>query len=103
MAVVLKRPEAGRDLTEHFVFLAENASLDVARRFLRFTNATFIQLARIPDIGSPCLFPKSRFADVRRWPVHGFERYLIFYRPFENGVEVLRVLHGSRDLPRLFL
>jgi len=29
-------------------------------------------------------------------------RYLIFYQPFENGVEVLRVLHGSRDVERIF-
>lgn len=34
MARVIKRIHAKRDLTDHFVFLGENASVDVARRFL---------------------------------------------------------------------
>jgi toxin ParE1/3/4 len=28
--------------------------------------------------------------------------YVIFYRPVKAGVEVMRVLHGSRDIPPLF-
>jgi hypothetical protein len=28
--------------------------------------------------------------------------YLIFYRPTDQGIEVVRVLHGARDLPPLF-
>jgi toxin ParE1/3/4 len=37
-------------------------------------------------------------ADLRQWPVPGFEKYLIFYRPAEDGIDVVRVLHGARDL-----
>ena len=29
---------------------------------------------------------------------HG--RYVIFYRPTEDRVQIVRVLHGARDLPR---
>ena len=28
--------------------------------------------------------------------------YLIFYRPLEDGIRLMRVAHGSRDLPSLF-
>ena len=28
----------------------------------------------------------------------GFERVLVLYRPRPHGVEILRVVHGSRDL-----
>jgi len=28
-------------------------------------------------------------------------RYLIFYRPISGGVEIVRVIHGSRHLPGL--
>ena len=28
--------------------------------------------------------------------------YIIFYRPSEQGIELLRVLHGSRDIPEVF-
>jgi len=38
-------------------------------------------------------------ARLRSFPVGS---YVIFYRPMENGVEIVRVLHGARDLPPLF-
>jgi toxin ParE1/3/4 len=28
--------------------------------------------------------------------------YVIFYRPDEDGIQVIRVLHGSRDIANLF-
>jgi toxin ParE1/3/4 len=28
--------------------------------------------------------------------------YVVFYRPIENGIEVVRVLHGRRDIAALF-
>jgi len=34
--------------------------------------------------------------------VPGFESYLVFYVPSPGVVEVVRVLHGARDLPRFF-
>lgn len=33
--------------------------------------------------------------DTRSWVVG---RYLILYRPVEGGIEVVRVVHGARDL-----
>ncbi len=30
-----------------------------------------------------------------------FSDYLIFYRQINDGIEVVRVLHGSRDMDRL--
>ena len=41
---------------------------------------------RRPDLGRK----------VRHFPVGD---YVVFYRPIEGGVELLRVLHGSRDIP----
>ena len=31
----------------------------------------------------------------------GFENYLIFYRPDQEGIEVVRFVHGARDIPSL--
>ncbi len=31
-----------------------------------------------------------------------FKNYLIFNQSFEGGVEILRVLHGSRDIESIF-
>jgi len=49
MARVIKRVAAKRDLTDHFVFLGENASVDVARRFLHAANVSFQALAKMPE------------------------------------------------------
>ena len=32
----------------------------------------------------------------------GFTSHLIFYRPARNGVEIVRVIHGARDIEGLF-
>jgi toxin ParE1/3/4 len=30
--------------------------------------------------------------------IEGFEKYLVFYRPVDDGIEVVRVIHAARDL-----
>ena len=43
--------------------------------------------------------PKLRHRDLkglRLLRVTGFEKLLILYRPLESGVEILRLVHGSR-------
>jgi toxin ParE1/3/4 len=102
MARVIQRTAAKRDLIDHFVFLGENASVDVARRFIQSSKSDFEKLAEMPEMGAQRLFRNPRFFSIRMWPVRGFERYLIFYRPLKDGIGILRVLHGSRDIERLF-
>lgn len=41
-------------------------------------------------------------AGMRFHSVHGFRKYLIFYIPGSEGIEIVRVLHGARDLKTLF-
>jgi toxin ParE1/3/4 len=36
------------------------------------------------------------------WRVKDFEKYLIFYRPQKDGIDVLRIIHGARDIEELF-
>jgi toxin ParE1/3/4 len=38
------------------------------------------------------------YADLRSFPVSRFRAYQVFYRPIRGGIEVLRVLHGARDI-----
>lgn len=72
------------------------------RHFLRACNIGIQALAQMPELGRARNFRNPRFSSVRAWPVKGFERYLIFYRPLADGIEILRVIHGARDLERLF-
>src|SRR5258708_38855442 len=102
MSVVRKRRAANRDLTAQFVWYAENAGLDVADRFLQAADATLETLADMPESGIAVATDRHELAGMRRWQVKGFEKILLFYFPLRNGVDLIRVAHGSRDLERLF-
>jgi plasmid stabilization system protein ParE len=39
--------------------------------------------------------------DLRKCSVDGFADILVFYRVDADMVEVIRVLHGARDLPSI--
>jgi len=36
---------------------------------------------------------------VRSFP---FGRYVVFYAPLDDGIDIVRVLHGSRDIDAIF-
>ena len=95
-------PQANEDLVESSAYLIENASVDVAIRFVRSTFSTSSLLATMSGMGRNCHFRKPELREVRRFPVNAFTRWLIFYRPSSEGIEVLRVIHSSRDWRRLF-
>ena len=40
--------------------------------------------------------------DLRSLPVEKFRQYIVFYRPLADGIEVIRILHGSRDITAIF-
>ena len=98
---VIRRPAANRDLIDCFVYIGGDSE-ESAMRFLRAADETFLELARMPGMGVATSFTDSRDRDLRRWRVRGFENFLIFYRPMEDGIEVIRVLHGAREMERLF-
>jgi toxin ParE1/3/4 len=97
MPVVRQHEMASRDLVEHFVYLAENASLDTADRFLSNAQASFADLARQPGMGAPLNLKHPELANVRKWWVKDFENHLIFYMPRPDGVSIVRVLHAATD------
>ena len=79
MPTVTKREAAQRDLVEHFVYLAEEAGLDVAERFLTNAEASFNDLAQQPKMGAPLPLKHPDLANVRKWRVKGFDNHLVFY------------------------
>jgi toxin ParE1/3/4 len=94
-------PAADTDLDDQAAYLAREASLDVALRFYDAAAATFEEIARMPGLGErrPTANPRLEGLRVRR--IRGFEKHLIFYRPVADGIEIVRVLHGARDIDRL--
>jgi toxin ParE1/3/4 len=73
-------------------------NLDAADKFLEAAQSTFQELARMPGMGRNRTFPQARLHNLRSFRIHGFENYLIFYKPIQDGAEVFHVIHGARDL-----
>lgn len=97
-----KRPRAIRDLSDIAVYLAdESGSDDLAFRFLDAAEASFERLAAMPEMGAAREHRDPALANVRMWPIVGFDNYLIFYCPVEGGIEIIRVLHAKRDIAAL--
>ena len=97
MPTVHQRAASRRDLVEHFVYLAENAGLDIAERFLTNAEASFNDLAGRPMIGAPLTLQHPDLAGMRKWRIKDFDNILIFYQPRPDGVSIVRVLHATRD------
>lgn len=87
---------ASRDIENIIDYVADNSSFDSAERLLKKINQKCSKLANFPSMGRRRdeLYPL-----LRSFPV---DDYLIFYRPIENGIEILRVVSGYRDLDALF-
>jgi len=87
---------------EQFVYFGEQASVAVAEGYLAALERTGALLAKQPQCGTLCHSDTARLQGMRRFRVRGFENYLIFYLPRPNGVEIIRVLHGARDIAGIF-
>ena len=96
-AEIVVGPSARSDMAGIVQFLSVDNPV-VGERFVEQTQHTLALLAEAPGIGRPRDFDNPHLKGLRSWPVRGFRSYLIFYRPTEAGIAVLRVLHGARDL-----
>ena len=97
MPQIRMRAQARRDLIDHFDHLEAEAGLTVADQFLREAEATLSLLATQPGMGAPLTLRHPALTGLRKWRVKGHDNVLIFYKPLPEGVQVIRVLHASRD------
>ena len=88
-------PEALLDLQTIWDFIAVD-STSAADRVIDELFDAFEHLAKWPDTGHsrPDLTPQS----VRFWSVRS---YLVVYRSSLQNVQIVAILHGSRDVPAI--
>ena len=91
------RDAARDDLTNHYLWLAREAGLDVAERMAASADAAIFHLAAAPGVGSPLDSDRAELADLRKWRIPGFPTLRIFYCADEEAVTVLRVLHTAQN------
>jgi len=87
-------PSAIADTREILSILVETAGRPVAVAYFERFHSTFDRIATFPDSGAP---RPGLGAAVRLAVVHP---YVVIYRRSREGVEVMRVLHGRRNITR---
>jgi toxin ParE1/3/4 len=90
-------PSAIADTREILLVLAEKAGRPVAVAYFERFSATFERIATFPDSGAPRL---SLGDAVRLAVVHP---YVVIYRRSRDGAQIMRVLHGRRNITRRLL
>ena len=86
---------ASRDLEEIKDYISQD-NPDAANRLILLIREKCELLSQQPGIGRDRSDVLSR---LRGFPVGN---YVIFYQPTNDGIAVIRVLHGARNIPELF-
>ena len=96
MGFIRRTPTSRRDYSAIWDYVAQHGSLDSADALLRTFDDRIQFLSDFPGAGQarPELRPR-----LRSFPVGP---YLLFYRPIRGGIELIRVLHGARNLDAVF-
>jgi toxin ParE1/3/4 len=95
MPRIQRRPLAGADIDEIWDYIAEDSMVE-ADAWVDRLDAKLRLLAAQPLMGRA---RDELSPDVRSLP---FGRYVIFYLPLADGIDVVRVLHSARDIEAIF-
>ena len=95
MSRILRTKTCDADLLEIASYISSDNPA-AADALIGTCHEKFLMLADFPSLGRQRPELGQR---IRSQPVGN---YVIFYRPIEDGILVLRVLHGSRNLRRIF-
>jgi toxin ParE1/3/4 len=90
------------DIVEQADWYAIQSGRRLGRRWEKSVTSAISHVLQHPGVGAFCRFRSSAIKDLRRITISGFPKHLIFYRFDDGEVFVLRVVHGARDLERLF-
>jgi toxin ParE1/3/4 len=99
MSTLSRRAGVDDDIYDLAAYLLDQSE-EVAYRFIDAVELTLKELATRPGVGSPKNYDHPALTGMRTWWVSGFPNHLIYYFPLADGIDVVAVMHGSRDAER---
>jgi toxin ParE1/3/4 len=94
MATLIIAPAAQQDLSDIYDYIARDKPIAAANWVEKIEEKCML-IAETPEFGER----RPEYGAEIRSSVVG--RYVIFFRPIENGIEVARVIAGDRDIRSL--
>ena len=95
-------PQAKIDLAEILAHLREEASAQLAQAFLDAVGSATGRLVDHPGLGVRRSYRSLLLQNVRMVSLPKFSRHLLFYRSQDGVIQVIRLIHGARDVDALF-
>ena len=95
---IIERTEAARqDLVDIGEYIARD-NPDAAERVLDAVEDKCRRLLQNPKMGAECAHLGE---GLRHFWVSPFQ-YVLYYRVIDDGIRLIRVLHGRRNIPAIF-
>jgi toxin ParE1/3/4 len=94
-------PEAINDLELIWTYIARDNG-QAADEVIEAAYRLCAILGEHPELGRVRELSQTALAGLRSFVITDFPNYVIFYRVKGEGVEIVRVLHGARDIDSLF-
>lgn len=83
------------EAVDYYLAAAPSAALG----FVDALEAAYEHIRRAPATGSPRYAHELNLPGLRFWPCKRYP-YLVFYVERAGSIDIWRVLHGKRDIPR---
>jgi toxin ParE1/3/4 len=93
VARIVRKPRARQDLLGIWRYIADDSGEARADKYLRRLNDVITYIAQQPLMGRER--PEIQEEGIRRFVA---ESHVIFYIALADGMELVRVIHGSQDL-----
>lgn len=98
---VVLHDRARADLIRISAYISlDNAS--AADSVFHAAQGTFQLLADYPLLGRRHRIRRRGLSQLRKWPLHGYPMYLVYYLPLTDGAAILHIRHTARDPRRAF-
>lgn len=94
-------PKAQQDI-ESIVDYLKQENPQAAQNFIQHLQNSLETLSLFPKLGHLRDYQHPTLKQIRMLPIKHFSSYLIFYQPNETTLQVVRIIHGSRDIAQLF-
>jgi len=91
MPRIIRTRESRSDFDNIWAYIAAR-NLDAADGVVRKLESTLNLLASAPQMGRKV---EELGLNLRSFPVGS---YLIFYRPVDDGIQLIRIIHGAREI-----